>query len=129
MKKTRGFTLIELLLVIAIIGILAAAILVGVQGQREKARRASALETAKSVVPYLAECYMRGVSIDVPDNTSTGGGSFCTGAGANLEWPSLANSGCTWPAVAIGTDTDFTVTCDGGNIQCFHGQGAYCTLL
>lgn len=127
-KNRKGFTLIELLLVIAIIGILAGAILVSISGQREKARRGSALETARTVVPYLTECYMRNASINAPTNTSTGGNTFCSGAGANLVWPSLASSGCTWPAAAIGVGVSFVISCPGGNITCYHGSTGDCVL-
>jgi prepilin-type N-terminal cleavage/methylation domain-containing protein len=85
MKKTKGFTLIELLLVMAIVGILAGTILVGVSGQREKARAARALETMNSVLPYAIECYIQGTDMTAP--TASGGGVLC---GA-ITYPALGD--------------------------------------
>ena len=69
-KTKKGFTLIELLLVIAIIGILAAAVLVSISGQRDKAKFNSALETTRNVLPYVIDCYMKGT-------LANGDGSGC----------------------------------------------------
>lgn len=118
--NSKGFTLIELLLVIAIIGILAAAILVGIGNQRERARRAQALETIRSVMPYIMDCYMRGYSV-----TSTQGNALCTGSTVTLPtWP--AQAGCTsWPSLSNPNSITFTTTnCPsvGGAITCTNGS-------
>ena len=85
MKKTKSFTLIELLLVMAIVGILAGTILVGVSGQREKARAARAFETMNSVLPYAIECYIQGTDMTAP--TTAGGGVLC----GPITYPNLGD--------------------------------------
>ncbi len=55
-KKEKGFTLIELLLVIAIIGILAAVLFVGLGSQRDRARIAAFKEQMRSFVPAGTIC-------------------------------------------------------------------------
>ncbi len=116
-KKEKGFTLIELLLVIAIIGILASVVMVGVEKQRQKARTASALESIRSTWPYLVECFMKN---GTPLRRSAGNNVCSPPSG--ILWPELPN-GCQYRADAnIGTgDTDIAY-CDadtaGSRIRC-----------
>jgi len=125
MRKMKGFTLIELLLVIAIIGILAAAILVGISGQREKARKTQLLEGIKSVMPYAIECYMLGGTI----NDYTAGNDVCT-VGGEIKWPDLdSNLGVSQVCQSISINaSDITVNCTGGNILCDFDGGGDCVL-
>jgi general secretion pathway protein G len=82
----KGFTLIELLLVMAIIGILAGTVLVGVSGQREKARAARALESMNSITPYAVQCYLTNTGMSAPQ--VNGGNELCN----SIYYPALGDS-------------------------------------
>lgn len=130
-RNRKGFTLVELLVVIAIIGILAAVVLVSLAAQRDKARRASAQQTIKSVMPAAVGCLTENGNINAPTNTSTGGGNVCSlPSYTGTLWPNLATgtTNCTYGTMACTSANQATctpsITCAAGNITCSYDTGS-----
>lgn len=128
-KYSKGFTLVELLVVIAIIGILAAVVLVSLASQRDKARRSSAQQTIKSVMPAAVGCLTEGGNVQAPTNTSTGGGNVCSlGSYTGTVWPTLAGTSCTYGTMTATPATQASatpsITCTAGNISCSYDTGS-----
>lgn len=127
-KNKLGFTLVELLLVMAIIGIMAGVIMVGMGSSRKKARVTSALKTADSVVAEAAECYLKNGTFSGPGSPSLGGGIICSG-GTGV-WPELTKKcnysnfnagGFTFDivcSVSTKNPAGDTIHCDVANASC-----------
>ncbi len=120
-KNKKGFTLVELLLVMAIIGILAGVIMVGMGSSRKKARVTSALKTADSIVAEAAECYLKNGTFSGPSDNNLGGGVICVGGSS--VWPELAKK-CDYTNISVANFT-FDIVCnksgknpEGDVIQC-----------
>lgn len=62
-KANSGFTLIELLLVIALIAILAAAILVSISGQKQKAQASKVVLELSGMIQPIMMCFSDGENI------------------------------------------------------------------
>jgi prepilin-type N-terminal cleavage/methylation domain-containing protein len=103
----KGFTLIELLLVMAIIGILAGIIMVGMSSSRKRAKVTSALKVANGVTAELADCYLNN---EVVTTSPLAGEQICAGAG---NYPKLAN-GCKYGEY---TDDVLRIDCSQNNAE------------
>ena len=99
-KNNKAFTLIELMVAIAIIGILAAVVIVSVSGTRDKAKSAAALQVAKSVMPAAIDCNLRGQALNTWSSATDGGNYICNGS--SFTWPTLntpSTSGWQWYSI------------------------------
>ena len=115
LSAKRGFTLVELLLVMAIVGILAGALMMGISSSRKRARVTSALKTANGITAELADCYLN----NNPVNNPNVGTQICSGAG---NWPNI--NGCTYSGynsnvLTIDCLSGYaTITCDVAEGNC-----------
>jgi prepilin-type N-terminal cleavage/methylation domain-containing protein len=119
---TKAFTLIELLLVITIIGILGAVIFVAIGNQREKARVNAALQTARSIMPLVKECYFYHKKIGSAGFIPVAGRLICTEVKEN--WPDMSQGGKIDCDYAASGEDYFVVECNdyGKKITCYVGQ-------
>ncbi|MDO9231360.1 MAG: prepilin-type N-terminal cleavage/methylation domain-containing protein [bacterium] len=103
MLNKKAFTLIELLIIIAIIGILASAILIGISQSRKNARINGAKTSMKSVLTAIIACKDGSGAVANP----IAGNDICNpvSAGlANAKWPVLLY-GYTYVAGGIYNST------------------------
>lgn len=88
-KNKKAFTLIELLVAIAIVGILAAVVLVSMSSYAKKARSAKALAQLSSMIPSMYSCWGNATIADAV-NTPLSGGDICKISSSYGKWPQIA---------------------------------------
>jgi len=135
-KKNKGFTLIELLMIIAIIGVLASIILVNLGSARLKARDASIMESAETIMKLAQiECVVSGdygmwggldsafYPVDVGCTAFTA--VDCDSCFAHVSNPSSARAACRSILNAAGDGNgEFMIWGIGRGINCHNNPGA-----
>lgn len=138
MTNKKGFTLIELLIVIAIIGILAATVMVSLGNARKKARVAAVQSTMASILPSIYICFDEALDLNDP----AAGEYICgDGSGAITEtWPDLnagSTAGWDWSDAANNEGTaatgDFHISAENtdesaNNLVCCNGTTNACRV-
>jgi prepilin-type N-terminal cleavage/methylation domain-containing protein len=136
-KNKKAFTLIELLIVIAIIGILAATVMVSLGNARKKARQAAVQATLSSILPSIYMCFDAGVNVNAAATPGTT--AICTATGLTEVWPILnagSTTGWDWTGTQTGTATtgDFYIAASNGatatdNKVCCNSKLNSCQVL
>lgn len=122
-KKRKGFSLIEVLVVIGIIGILASVVLVSLSAAREKAKRASALASAKSIMAEIQTCFDDEGDVSAYNSLD----DICNIVGHTAKWPDISDTGWTINANAQSPlDETYTYSITRGSemITCSLSSGA-----
>lgn len=86
MKNNKAFTLIEIMVAIAIVGILAAVVLVSMKSYGAKGRSTKALAQLSSAIPSMISCWGNAGTVNAPSS----GGDICSLAASYGQWPATS---------------------------------------
>lgn len=100
-KRNKGFTLIELMVAMAIIALLAAVLLVSMQGYGKDARASKALAQLSSAIPSMVSCWGNGNDV----NSLGSGNAICVEPG--MGGADIAGYG-NWPSFSSGDLTNYS---------------------
>ena len=131
LKKRSGFTLIELLTVMAIIGILSAAMLVTLSVYKKRATASELLLELSSAMQKVYLCVSDGNQVISPASN----GVICQDAsGAPLpnygRWPELPSGYSYGSSPSFGKSWFYMVTSDGDNLRiCCNSTSGKCKKL
>ena len=115
-KNSEGFTLIELLLVMAIIGILAGTIALGMSSSRQRARTTAVLKLGNNILAETADCYLNNKTIEGSiSSTGVVNGKICAGAS---NWPVLPKQ-CVYDTLPkINGPYELKIKCNDQTVTC-----------
>ena len=129
-KERGGFTLIELLTVMAIIGILSAAMLITLSVYKKRATASKLLLELSSAMQKVYLCISDGNQVAQP--TGAGGGVICQDASSSPlpnygRWPELPSGysyqssssfGNSWFYMVTSGDDDLRICCNSTSGKC-----------
>lgn len=117
MKNNKAFTLIEIMVAIAIVGILAAVVMVSMQSYAVKGRSARAMAQASSAITSMVSCWGNGGGV-----RTSGSGNICDIGAGYGTWPVMTLIGYSYAGIpgAKSSTWSFTVSnaTDGVTICC-----------